>query len=664
MTLKRLAHIGGVVLLALILLAQPLPSQTAVAGRGQVGHEFVKRAGPVLRLHGRPFRFAGANNYYLMYKSQFMVDDVLERAAANGFRVLRIWGSLEIGNQDGSNSVHGKADGVYFSYWDGSAPAYNDGADGLEHLDYVVYKAAQLGIKLVIPLVNNWRDFGGMDQYVRWRGGEYHDQFYTDPVIRGWYKDWIAHLLNRTNVYTGIQYKNDPTIMTWELANEPRCKGSGVYPPSSDCTTETLVEWADDVSHFIKRTDAKHLISVGDEGFYCIPGAADWTENCGEGVDTLALARLEQIDVMSFHLYPDHWGKGTAWGTKWIVWHLQDAQALRKPAMLGEYGLQDKSIRNPVYKEWTDAVLEGGGSGALYWILSGLEDSGAYYPDYDGFTVYCPSPVCTTVSNLSQMMAVGQSLLFPPVADHDTAITEYETEVTLDPPANDVTYGGATLDPGSIDLDPSAPGQQMTQSAYGGAFVLQSDGTVLFSPDAGFSGQSQIAYTIQDSLGQVSNPADLTVTVLPSPTGVIMLFSFETGTEGWAPASWNPTAGTVAQSADFATDGAYGLRVDTVDGGWFAHVFGSPADLTGKTHLKFDVQTTSVGTGQGVAIQAGDDWDWCQGPWPWIGAGTTTTTDVDLLSLSCGPPDLSQVHAIYVWFDGSGTFYMDAVRAE
>src|SRR5207237_2175157 len=66
------------------------------------------------------------------------------------------------------------------------------------------------------------------------------DQFYTDPTIRKWYKDWIAHLLNRTNTYTGLQYKDDATILGWELANEPRCGAGGAYPTSGNCTTHTL----------------------------------------------------------------------------------------------------------------------------------------------------------------------------------------------------------------------------------------------------------------------------------------------------------------------------------------------------------------------------------------------------------------------------------------
>src|SRR5207249_1218417 len=157
-----------------------------------------------------------------------------------------------------------------------------------------------------------------------------------------------------------------------------------------------------------------------------------------------------------------------------------------------------------------------GGNGALYWILSGKQDDGSLYPDYDGFTVYAANPVFITLGNFAQMMAANRALVFPPVADDDSALTEFETPTTLNPPANDVTYGGATLDPGSIDLDPATVGQQSTQSVYGGTFVVQSGGTVLFTPAAGVAGKAQITYTIKDSRGQTSNPAALVVTVKPN----------------------------------------------------------------------------------------------------------------------------------------------------
>src|SRR5581483_2738311 len=120
-----------------------LASPAGGAGGGPHRDAFVHRVGSDLYLAGRPFRFAGANNYYLMYAAPSSVGDVYNRAAGAGFTVLRTWGWLDIGNQDGTNSVRGKQNGVYFQYWDPSAarPAYNDGSDGLAHLDLVIAKA-------------------------------------------------------------------------------------------------------------------------------------------------------------------------------------------------------------------------------------------------------------------------------------------------------------------------------------------------------------------------------------------------------------------------------------------------------------------------------------------------------------------------------------------
>jgi mannan endo-1,4-beta-mannosidase len=654
----------GLVALALTALIQPQAGGVARAKDGTQGNLFVKRAGPILKVHGQQFRFAGTNNYYLMYKSRAMVDDVLDSAAANNFKVVRTWGWLDIGNEDGSNSVAGKADGVYFQYWDGTKPAYNDGPDGLQRLDYVVAKAKSLGLRLVIPLTNNWADFGGMDQYVRWRGGQYHDQFYTDPVIRGWYKSWITHVLNRTNTITGLQYKNDPTIMTWELGNEPRCVGSGVYPRSSSCTTQTLTAWADEMSTFIKSVDDRHLVSVGDEGFYCVPNAADWIDNCGDGVDTIALTSLPNIDIMSFHLYPDGWGNRTAqWGKEWIERHVRDAKALGKPVMMGEFGWRDKNTRNPVYKEWTDAFFKSGGKsggdGALYWILSGKQDDGSLYGDYDGFTVYAGDPLFITLGNFAQMMNVNHSLTFAPVADNDAVTTEFETPVTLTPAANDIAYGGATLPVSTIDLDPAAAGRQTSRSVAGGVFTLNG-ATVTFTPAAGFAGRATISYTIRDSSARTSNVASLIVSVKPDPNGAITLFSFETGSEGWGPASWETGKGAAAQTSAFQTKDSSGLEITVVNEGWFGVTFSPPAELPGKTRLKLDIKAGGGGTSTDVAIQTGDSYTWTQYPGTWVNSGGTATIDIDLLSQS---PDLSKVQALYIYLK-PGTHYIDFVRAE
>jgi mannan endo-1,4-beta-mannosidase len=250
------------------------------------------------------------------------------------------------------------------------------------------------------------------------------------------------------------------------------------------------------------------------------------------------------------------------------------------------------------------------------------------------------------------------------VADNDAAITAFNTTVTLTLLTNDITYGGTTLVPGSIDLDPATAGQQTSATVAGGTFTAQPDGSVVFTPTTGFAGQTSGSYTVQDSQGRTSNVATITVTVKPSSTGTLMLFSFEDGTDGWGPGSWQTNAGSVAQTSAFHTDGAYGLQINSTSGAWFGLDFPTPVDLTGKTQLRFDLQTGSAGTSMSVALKIGTSYQWCQTGWSWINPNTTTTIDVDLTQdLGCSQVDLSQIHGLYIWFS-AGTFDIDAVRAE
>lgn len=630
--------------------SQVTPDIDTAKAKDQTG--FVQRKGSDLRLGKEKFQFAGTNNYYLMYKSRKMVDAVLEKTAANNLNVMRTWGFLDIGKQ-------GPADGVYFQYWDGTKPAYNDGPNGLERMDYIIAKAREEGVRLVIPLTNNWSTFGGMDQYVRWAGGQYHDDFYRDPQIRGWYKDWMSHMLNRVNTITGVAYKDDPTIMMWELANEPRCL-SGDLPRSPDCDTELLTRWAAEMSAHIKSIDKNHLVAVGDEGFYCNnKNSDDWTENCSEGVDTVAFAEIPTIDVMSFHLYPDHWGKDAAWSEGWIESHIRAAERIRKPVMLGEFGWQDKSTRNPVFKAWTDLALKHKIDGMLYWILSDVQDDGTLYPDYDGFTVYCPSPVCTTLSNFSQALAKEQRR-FAPVADHDTVTTPFGTPVTVSPLENDVAYR-VPLAPNTLDLDPEAGRQTRVNVPGKGVFEARGD-EVSFTPVEGFAGKASTTYTVADRSRQVSNVATVTVTVLPNPTGALTLFGFEGSADGWAPANWEAAGGTVTQSSAFATEGSYGLEIAATSGGWFGLDFAEPLDLSNKTGLKYDLQ--SGGTTPLVALKVGPSYTWCQYSGSWVGTGTTTTVDIAWDDFGCADLDASDVRGMFIYFNGGGTSYIDNVRSE
>lgn len=630
--------------LAAAVLAATIVAPAPAAAKPGGGKDFVQRAGPNLTLNGKPFRFAGTNNYYLMYSSQYMVDDVLNTAAANGFTVMRTWGWLD---QTPKN-------GIVFQTFDGTSITYNDGATGLQHLDYVVAKAGQLGLKLVIPFTNNWGDFGGMDAYVGWAGGSFHDDFYTNATIKTWYKAWISHLLNHVNSITGVAYKNDPTIMTWELANEPRCVGSGGKPRSANCTTATITNWAAEMSAYIKLVDKKHLVSSGSEGWLNQAGSTDGARNGSDGVDELAISKLPTIDVMSYHLYPDAWTKNLAWSTAWIQEHIKLAQKIGKPSMLGEYGWKDKATRNTVYKSWTDTVLFSGGTGALYWILSGHNDDGTtLYGDYDGFTVYCPSPVCTTIANFAKAMKNPFLwLTFAPVADVDSAVVEFNQSAIMPVAANDIAYGFLNkVLPKTIDLDPATAGQQKSIAVTGGTFALQADGTVLFTPTAGFHGKVTASYTIQDEHHRLSNVAALTVIVKPQPGIPIQLFSFETDAQGWT--------GNVVQTTAWASDGT-GSLLDSDTGNWVSVTFSPPLDIsTGYSAITMDAMNSVDSSGYiKIAIKAGSGWTWCEAAGdslPPSSSGKFTTT-FDLTTTTC---DLSQVQQMLVYV--STPTYIDNV---
>jgi mannan endo-1,4-beta-mannosidase len=357
---------------------------------------------------GAPFCFGGSNNYYPIFKPRPVVDDLFEAAVALDMKVMRVWGMIDRGSLDGSvpnaDPDGGDKQGVYFQYWDPvkKAPAYNDGDNGLERLDYVLAKAGELKLKLIVVLINNWRPFGGIDQYLIWYGRDKHHEFFTAPELKQAYKNWVEHVVTRTNSITGVKYKDDPTVFSWELANEARCKGGSAFDSNTGWDTNTITDWADEMSTFIKSLDPNHMVSVGDEGF--LNGGGDhFAYQANDGVDNKALTALPAIDFGTFHLYPEDWGAKLEWGEQWIIDHLRVGRELGKPMVLEEYGvkvtrangnlgpvIEGLPKRQHAYRRWNEIMLRGGGNGFMPWILSGIEEGPdrPLYPDYDHYAFY------------------------------------------------------------------------------------------------------------------------------------------------------------------------------------------------------------------------------------------------------------------------------------
>ncbi len=355
-------------------------------------------------LDGKPYCFYGTNNYYLTFKSQKMVDDVLLAAKEMNLEVIRFWGYIDRGSLDGSRpSVDGDGtkDGVYFQYFDSAtgSPAYNeDPKTGLPRLDYVLSRCRQLGLKAIVVLTNNWKDFGGMDQYVRWYQKDHHHEFYTDPEIRQAYKSWVKYLIERKNSLDGTLYRDDPAIFAWELANEPRTINYDQLDSATGWDKTTITKWADEMSGYIKSLDPNHMVAVGDEGF--LTSGGHWLFEGSDGVDHVALTSLPNIDFGTFHLYPDNWSTGVKIATRWIEEHLEVARDIGKPTIMEEYGVvvgrNDKNEitrgwerRRVTYTNWNEMLMKRGAAGSMFWILSGLDDQrGGLYPDFDHYTIY------------------------------------------------------------------------------------------------------------------------------------------------------------------------------------------------------------------------------------------------------------------------------------
>lgn len=118
-----------------------------------------------------------------------------------------------------------------------------------------VVGAGQLGIRLVLALVNNWPDYGGMAQYVKWLpglpddsygAGVNHDDFAPLAPYRTVTARILKYVIRWPNRYTGLRYNVDPAIMTFELANESRSR--------SDKSGRILMAWIYDGYRIIWQT--------------------------------------------------------------------------------------------------------------------------------------------------------------------------------------------------------------------------------------------------------------------------------------------------------------------------------------------------------------------------------------------------------------------------
>jgi len=308
---------------------------TLAAAPASAFDHFITRSGPTLRDGSKNFRFISVNipDYFIVEDratpggpawhrvTAFEQRDAARAVNRLGGRVLRTY----CFSVEGGRNVQGKLAHIYS---ENGHIRYNE--ELFRDVDRGLAIAAEQKVRVIIPLVDNWEWFGG---YAEWAKLAHAENFWDDPKARAAFKDFIVWLLNRRNTVTGKLYKDDPTILAWELGNE-------IDKASSS--------WITDMSAFIKQHDTHHLLIDG--GHKQLVDVALHDPN---------------IDILTTHYTDDMFDKFAA-----------RAADMGKAYIYGEYspvggpeavrGIVERTIKSPA-------------AGSLVWSLRFHSESGGFY---------------------------------------------------------------------------------------------------------------------------------------------------------------------------------------------------------------------------------------------------------------------------------------------
>lgn len=349
--LKWLLRVLLVLILLLVILLSTGPTQRKLFPpphpRPRLTQaDFVRRVDSSLVLDGSTFRFSGANLYWLgllqtgekvSYPSYFEVEDALATARAMGATVIR---SHTLGISAGCHLCLEPERGTFNQV-------------ALQHIDFAIQAAEAYHLKLIIPLVDNWRYYhGGKHTFTDWLGLPNEDMFYYDSTAIADFQRYVSTLLNHVNIYTGIAYKNDPSILAWELGNELRAP----------------LDWERTMADYIRGIDGNHLIASG---------SYNWQDRKMIFAHELA---LPSIDIYTGHYYPPSIADLQAQAVL--------AQSAQKVFIAEEYDWNTGD--GDSLSSFLSAIEQSDIAGDLYWSLFPHSDTHGYVQQNEHFTLHYP----------------------------------------------------------------------------------------------------------------------------------------------------------------------------------------------------------------------------------------------------------------------------------
>jgi mannan endo-1,4-beta-mannosidase len=334
----RLAACLGLAVMCSVMHAAPARKSDFVSVRGM---HFAR--------HGKLYYISGANFWYGGYLgaaggvgNRARLAKELDNLKALGVNNVRV---LAVSEQTAMTSAVRPATTIAPGQYDESL---------LAGLDFLMAELGKRDMTAVLYLNNFWQWSGGMTQYLNWFEGtpaldpnvtgDYETymaqtaRFYVSEAAQAEYRRVIEKIVGRVNTVTGLSYRDDPTIMAWQLANEPRPGGS----KAGDAEKAIYIRWIDATAKTIHDLDPNHLVSSGSEG---LAGSAE------DGKLYLAAHASANIDYLTYHLWPKNWGwfdskkpeetwaNAIARSRDYLNVHIDMARHLKKPVVLEEFGL-------------------------------------------------------------------------------------------------------------------------------------------------------------------------------------------------------------------------------------------------------------------------------------------------------------------------------------
>jgi mannan endo-1,4-beta-mannosidase len=259
------------------------------------------------------------------WPDEYEISDALESVQQCGGTVVRTY-VLSVRRDDSDMKDH-----VYVR----GPGDFNE--EAFRVLDQVLHVARSKQIRVVIPFVDQWRWWGGIEQYAGFRGKQ-ADAFWSDPEIRSDFKRTIEYVLSRVNSIDGVPYREDPAILGWETGNE----------------ISATSEWTKEIAAYCKQLDPNHLVIDG---------------NSLRGIPAESLEN-PNIDLLTTHHYP---GGGNDILSDILKAHTTIAK--RKAYFVGEFGFVD----TPTVERVLQTVVDQDISGALIWSLRFHRREGGFY---------------------------------------------------------------------------------------------------------------------------------------------------------------------------------------------------------------------------------------------------------------------------------------------